>query len=489
MKGIPHALKISVEVGGVLLMVLVLVVSINFLRGNNQSSMKPAGAESYPPPLDGTRQVQNTPDLLVSPYPAPENQSTTPVSTPKKRFVGPACLIEYSRKLSLQLPAGWYGDINANSINIVNYDTNNILYEHGKPKNVPANGIKIEIYDLNLGPNQSLEQWVSVDKAQSKRQDGNALTISENIPYEIGKYKGVAYALTDSAGWNSRVIALEVDTSKGVVVNIFPADSQAFSEALAILATLDASGKFTCSENSYSSDQIAELAYDLNQMKDETLTAFECPIGETFPGTEAKSSTIDLQMPFLWGQTWIVGGSGAFYGNYHHCNYYNNYYATDWNRPDNNDAGYAVLSIADGTVSSVDSPPCTTERYGCYVDIDHTLGFRTRYAHLDSVFVSPGFRVRAGTALGTVGQSGTDNYHLHLSFWHWDLSDYPPHYDYFCQCYNNGQTCPNGEAPYYPQGYRPSPMWTTYGNAYLADGLPFTSVNGWAVFLSVILNN
>lgn len=487
MKGILRFLKLIFEVGLILLLLLVVVVSINFLRGNNQSSALIAGAEIYPPPPNETDSPPI--NLEASPYPAPDEQTIATTSSYLKRFIGPTCLINYSKKLSLHLPVGWYGDVGSNSINIVNYDPDNLEYEHGKPKNIPANIIKIEIYDLILEPNQTLDQWISDEKAQSQRQDSSSIIVSENIPYKLGQYDGIAYSLNDLEGWNSIIIALKIDANQGIVVNIFPANSPAFLDAIALLATLDASGNLTCSETSSPSDQHSKSSYNLNQVKNETLTTFECPTGVTYPGTEAKSSTIDIQMPFPWGQTWIVGGGGAFYGNYHHCNYYNNNYATDWNRPDNNDAGYLVVSIADGTVSSVDSPPCTTERYGCYVDVDHASGFRSRYAHLDNVFVGSGAAVGAGSALGTVGQSGTDNYHLHLSFWHWDLSDYPYDYEFFCQCYNNGQTCPNSESPLFPQGYRPSPMWTTYGNAYLADGLPFTSTNGKVIFLPTVTKN
>jgi len=38
----------------------------------------------------------------------------------------------------------------------------------------------------------------------------------------------------------------------------------------------------------------------------------DCPIGQTFPGTEALSSIITLQMPFIAGETWAVGGDGSF---------------------------------------------------------------------------------------------------------------------------------------------------------------------------------
>ena len=44
----------------------------------------------------------------------------------------------------------------------------------------------------------------------------------------------------------------------------------------------------------------------------------------TFPGTEAYASTIMLQMPFIAGEIWTVGGAGSFYGNGEHCNDPNN---------------------------------------------------------------------------------------------------------------------------------------------------------------------
>jgi hypothetical protein len=44
------------------------------------------------------------------------------------------------------------------------------------------------------------------------------------------------------------------------------------------------------------------------------------PTGVTYPGTEAFASTITLQMPFIAGETWTVGGAGSFYGNGRHCN-------------------------------------------------------------------------------------------------------------------------------------------------------------------------
>ncbi len=66
----------------------------------------------------------------------------------------------------------------------------------------------------------------------------------------------------------------------------------------------------------------------------------------------ALDSTITLQMPFIAGEAWTVGGDGSFYGNGAHCNDPNNdYYATDWNRTNDNGAADtcgAVLPLADG---------------------------------------------------------------------------------------------------------------------------------------------
>lgn len=52
--------------------------------------------------------------------------------------------------------------------------------------------------------------------------------------------------------------------------------------------------------------------------------------------------------------------------------------------------------------------------YGNMVEIDHGMGFRTRYAHLDKILVTQGDTVRAGDKIGTVGNSGrSTGPHLH----------------------------------------------------------------------------
>ncbi|MCQ2914249.1 MAG: peptidoglycan DD-metalloendopeptidase family protein [Alphaproteobacteria bacterium] len=52
--------------------------------------------------------------------------------------------------------------------------------------------------------------------------------------------------------------------------------------------------------------------------------------------------------------------------------------------------------------------------YGNMIEIDHGLGFRTRYAHLDKILVSKDDAVRAGDKIGTVGNTGrSTGPHLH----------------------------------------------------------------------------
>ena len=52
--------------------------------------------------------------------------------------------------------------------------------------------------------------------------------------------------------------------------------------------------------------------------------------------------------------------------------------------------------------------------YGNVVEIDHGMGFRTRYAHMDKVFVQKGEAVRSGDKIGSVGSTGrSTGPHLH----------------------------------------------------------------------------
>ncbi|WP_099205658.1 M23 family metallopeptidase [Scatolibacter rhodanostii] len=59
--------------------------------------------------------------------------------------------------------------------------------------------------------------------------------------------------------------------------------------------------------------------------------------------------------------------------------------------------------------------------YGNYVDVTHTDGSFTRYAHLQYVSVSKGKKVNSGDVLGYMGNTG-NSYGAHLHFEYWNAS-------------------------------------------------------------------
>jgi murein DD-endopeptidase MepM/ murein hydrolase activator NlpD len=73
-----------------------------------------------------------------------------------------------------------------------------------------------------------------------------------------------------------------------------------------------------------------------------------------------------------------------------------------------------VLASADGSVVQCES----SERWGRRIRIRHADGFSTVYAHLGTVAVSHGQRVKRGQLIATVGVSGiTTGPHLHYEIW------------------------------------------------------------------------
>ncbi len=75
--------------------------------------------------------------------------------------------------------------------------------------------------------------------------------------------------------------------------------------------------------------------------------------------------------------------------------------------------GREVRSLSDGTVAFAG----TQGAYGNLVVMNHNKGYQTRYAQLGSIKVKVGQKVKSGTAIGTVGKSGTPSStpsHLHF---------------------------------------------------------------------------
>jgi murein DD-endopeptidase MepM/ murein hydrolase activator NlpD len=76
--------------------------------------------------------------------------------------------------------------------------------------------------------------------------------------------------------------------------------------------------------------------------------------------------------------------------------------------------GSTVAATAAGTV--VFAGPHVG--YGNLVEIDHGLGFHTRYGHLAAVLVRVGARVSAGTPVGRLGTTGrSTGPHVHYEVW------------------------------------------------------------------------
>ncbi|MBN2737219.1 MAG: peptidoglycan DD-metalloendopeptidase family protein [Spirochaetales bacterium] len=180
---------------------------------------------------------------------------------------------------------------------------------------------------------------------------------------------------------------------------------------------------------------------------------------KTQPATKASGDEVGaspiypLYMPFSSGTQWTVGGVGYFYGEGTHSNYYNDYYATDWNkgRPGayESDAGEALFPIADGVVTEVRyNKDNIYGGYGNFVRIAHAQGVETLYGHMSSVLVQKDQQVNINTQIGTLGTTGNSTGpHLHMSFRVNGVSQYAA-----------------------TQARRPSPMWTTAGDWELSDG-------------------
>ena len=73
-----------------------------------------------------------------------------------------------------------------------------------------------------------------------------------------------------------------------------------------------------------------------------------------------------------------------------------------------------IYATAPGVVSFVG----VRSGYGNVVEIDHGRGFKTRFAHLNSMAVQPGQRVALGQRVGGMGTTGrSTGVHLHYEVW------------------------------------------------------------------------
>ena len=77
--------------------------------------------------------------------------------------------------------------------------------------------------------------------------------------------------------------------------------------------------------------------------------------------------------------------------------------------------GTPILAAADGTVTVANGLDSWGGSYGYYIQIDHSGGLETLYAHCSSICVTTGQQVQAGQVIGYVGHTGrATGSHLHL---------------------------------------------------------------------------
>ncbi len=129
-------------------------------------------------------------------------------------------------------------------------------------------------------------------------------------------------------------------------------------------------------------------------------------------GMRSAEAAPVFQMPFKCGETWRAATRDG-----HGSKYANGYNAIDMNH-DNGSAWERtrpVLASAGGTViTSARSVDASGRGYGNYVEVEHRDGWITLYAHMSERRVTVGSRVRKGTRVGTVGDSGAPGaVHLH----------------------------------------------------------------------------
>jgi len=79
-----------------------------------------------------------------------------------------------------------------------------------------------------------------------------------------------------------------------------------------------------------------------------------------------------------------------------------------------NATGTPIYATADGVVKKVGK----LRLFGIYVDIEHSYGYETKYAHLQKYIVRKGDIVKKGQVIGLMGNSGrSSGSHLHYEVW------------------------------------------------------------------------
>lgn len=137
------------------------------------------------------------------------------------------------------------------------------------------------------------------------------------------------------------------------------------------------------------------------------LTALTCAGLLVAPAAQAAGPRPMFQMPVACGQTWEASTYDGHWPDQDSID------LGEWDAQDNNiSKGEPVLAAADGKVLDV----FTSSGGDIRVYLDHGDGWVTHYIHLEQVPpLTKGQSVAQGEQIGRVGNSGTEEFHLHFT--------------------------------------------------------------------------
>jgi len=97
----------------------------------------------------------------------------------------------------------------------------------------------------------------------------------------------------------------------------------------------------------------------------------------------------------------LISGFGTRINPFHKGKYHHN--GIDLASP----RGSSVLATGSGKIILAKrSDPLVLAGYGSYVEIQHSNGYVTRYAHLETISVRSGQKIKKGDVIGSIGMSG-----------------------------------------------------------------------------------
>ncbi len=176
--------------------------------------------------------------------------------------------------------------------------------------------------------------------------------------------------------------------------------STVFWSVLSIVGVLQV-GACATEEDIEDLDPAGSMGED--QMSDEGPSVAEESSDANLIDDVIEAST-PFQLPFPCGQVW----AGQTYTSHSPTN------AVDFNGL--NDLGDTVVASKAGRVSRVANEGNTS--YGRWVEISHSNGYTTRYAHLSVQSVHVGQLVSGGQKIGELGNTGgSTGPHLHFEVW------------------------------------------------------------------------